>query len=83
MKYILSIIFILSTVVGCREKMYNYKTVVNSDGTAYYYAYSIRKKGDVSKDVLSTGDTLCGTNKPPYQMFYISPITKDTIFVIK
>lgn len=82
MKYLLMLSMLICISFGCAKKMYNYKTV-HGNGYWYYEKYSIRKKGEISKDILSTGDTLCATNKPPYQMFLINPVTNDTTFMVK
>lgn len=70
---------ILFMFLGCSPKLYNVKIV---DGVGYV-PYGERKKGEMSKDILSTGDTLCAQMKDPYFMFIIKKNTCDTLFLIK
>lgn len=71
------VIFFL-LLIGCSKNTYNYKVVPGVG----YVPYSKRANTEMSKDILSTGDTLCALHKEPFSLFWISP-KGDTTYIYK
>lgn len=64
---------------GCTHKLYNVKVVPGVG----YVRYSERKKGEMSKDILSNNDTLCAMMQMPFHIYIIDHLNNDTTYLIK